>query len=271
MEWRCWEPRYQYTNTPIHQCTNAPKTPKTINFKASNISNLFHRIQCIVFLMPDMFALHTFHWNSVMADLAANRRAMTLIFQWERDVGNVIQESFVSMHQANHELVQNTNVGATREPLNIQLQITVPNSSPPPPPPPGSPPPNSMMAEAVKQDASMDGDGAKLHYRKSIFNYRHSSSRSYPSRKYPTIWLDICQYDWVTPLSHEERFESLVYGYVRELCPGILPDVISIACLKYTGNVTVKSLTELGLNCCGYATKWGICKQCFFWIWKIFI
>ena len=101
----------------------------------------------------------------------------------------------------------------------------------------------------------------KLHYRTSIFNYRHSSSRSYPSRKYPTIWLDICQHDWVTPLSHAERLEALVYGYIRELCSGILPDVISIACLKYTGDVTVASTTELGLNCCGHATIWGVCRS----------
>ena len=209
--------------------------------------NLFPQSQCIVFLMPDMFAMRTFHWNSVMEDLADNHRAMTLVFQWQSDVGDVFEESFASLHRADRTRVQTTNLRVSREPLSIKLVITevIPSSL-------------SMTSEVVQRD------GTKLHYDTSIFGYRPLSPRSHPSRKYPMICLDLCQYDWVTPLTIEERIESLVYGYVRELCPAALVAAIGSACFKYTGDATLfvddqalVSLTESGLNCCGPATKWG--------------
>merc|ERR1719295_996085 len=82
--------------------------------------------------------------------------------------------------------------------------------------------------------------------------------------------INICKRDYVTPLSKEKRLEYLIDGYVRELSSDkrdtSIHDILPLfrahvgdpdAFNDYTFDDKLMTLTERGLNCCGYNTFWG--------------
>ena len=221
-----------------------------------NLNMLFPRSHRIVFVMPDMFEMQSVHWDSLMDDLAQNSGVKSLSFEWESDLGDVIRGSFRSLLNA----VQNNNVTPSLKPQGIELVITVPK-----------------LVPSLGRTSSISGETDKTAAKRLVLSHRAQTPRGH-------FCIDLCTRDLVSPLPTDSRVEWLVCGFLRELdvtksptalCRGCcrpkranrLPDDVVIMCWQYTGDSNafgieqLTSLKESGLNCCGYATKWGKCAR----------
>ena len=219
-----------------------------------NLSQLFPRTERIVFLMPSILRVNADQWMSMICDLPKIPRIMTFVFEWETNSGEMGSQSFASL-QKHHQILRTMRVKTILKLNSIEIKNTEIATA--------------ILIQETNEQVSTYPRALEIDADSQVgpllFNHLVRPS-SAPEGKCPNLCINLRICDWVSPLTKEDRVESLVFGFIRELSCDTAPDIITLLCWQYTGDHedfdgdVLWSMKESGLNCCGYATRLCICK-----------